>query len=154
MGLEIERKFLVDLKKFDLESYEGNSIKQGYIAQTVENTVVRVRVSNVAYLTIKGANNGMTRKEFEYQIPLKDAYEMIEDFCEEKIEKDRYLIEYKGKTWELDVFKGDNEGLVIAEIELESEDEFFNIPHWVGEEVTDDKRYYNNKLLEKPFKTW
>lgn len=154
MAVEIEKKFLVDLEKLGkLEN--GYAIKQGYI-QTVDNTVVRVRIkADKAFLTIKGENVGLKRLEFEYPIPLADAQEMLEKLCIKPIiDKTRYLITQGEHTWELDVFYGDNEGLIIAEIELESEDEYFELPSWVKEEVTSDIKYYNNNLLKYPYKKW
>lgn len=154
MAKEIERKFLIDLTKIEpLEN--GTAIKQGYIA-TTNKTVVRARVAGKkAYLTLKGANKGVTRTEFEYEIPVDDAEQIIAELCNGPVvEKTRYLLEYIGHTWEVDIFHGDNEGLVIAEIELTSEDESFELPEWVETEVSGDPKYYNSSLLDHPFKNW
>lgn len=154
MALEIERKYLVDLEKLGtLEN--GTRIKQGYLS-TNKDAVVRVRVKNDrAYLTIKGSNIGVTRLEFEYQIPLIEANEMLDKLCQKPvIDKTRYLIDYENHTWELDVFYGENEGLVVVEVELSSEDETIILPSWVKEEVTSDARYYNSNLMKHPFKDW
>ena len=159
MNLEIERKFLVD---FDLLKtsgllIEGNLIKQAYI-QTVGLTAVRLRVKGgVAYLTIKGANNGVTRSEFEYEIPVDDAEAMIKELCGPIVEKIRYEISFfqnPNHVWEVDVFEGENQGLVVAEIELEHENEEFERPGWLGKEVSGESRYYNSNLLENPFSDW
>lgn len=154
MALEIERKYLVELEKLGtLEN--GTRIKQGYLS-TNKDAVVRVRVKNdKAYLTIKGSNIGVTRLEFEYEIPLDEANEMLDKLCQKPvIDKTRYLIDYENHTWELDVFYGDNEGLVVVEVELSSEDETIILPSWVKEEVTSDARYYNSNLMKHPFKDW
>ena len=154
MALEIERKYLIDLEKISpLEN--GIRIKQGYLS-TDKNAVVRVRVKNdKAYLTIKGSNSGIARLEFEYEIPLDEANEMLEKLCQKPvIDKTRYLINYENHTWEVDIFYGDNEGLVVAEVELSSEDEHINLPSWVKEEVSHDDRYFNSNLMKLPFKNW
>lgn len=154
MALEIERKYLIDLEKISpLEN--GIRIKQGYLS-TDKNAVVRVRVKNdKAYLTIKGSNSGIARLEFEYEIPLDEANEMLEKLCQKPvIDKTRYLINYENHTWEVDIFYGDNEGLVVAEVELSSEDEHINLPSWVKEEVSHDDRYFNSNLMKLPFKDW
>lgn len=154
MAKEIERKFLIDLEKIGSLN-DGTIIKQGYIS-TKDNTVVRVRLAgSKAYLTLKGENKGVTRLEFEYEIPVGDALEMIDALCNGPVvEKARYLVVHSGHTWEVDIFDGDNKGLVVAEIELESEDEAFDLPHWVTTEVSGDVRYYNSSLLDNPFKNW
>lgn len=154
MAKEIERKFLLDLEK--LGPLEGGTvIKQGYIV-TVDKTVVRARVAGgTAYLTLKGKNKGVTRSEFEYEIPVADAEAIITELCNGPVvEKTRYLVVHSGHTWEVDVFHGDNEGLVIAEIELQREDESFDLPDWVTTEVSGDAKYYNSNLLENPYKYW
>jgi adenylate cyclase len=154
MALEIERKYLVDLEKLGtLEN--GIRIKQAYLS-TNKEAVVRVRVKNdKAYLTIKGSNIGVTRLEFEYEIPLDEANEMLDKLCQKPvIDKTRYLIDYENHTWELDIFYGDNEGLVVVEVELSSEDETIILPSWVKEEVSCDSRYYNSNLMKNPYKNW
>lgn len=154
MALEIERKYFVDLEKLGtLEN--GTRIKQGYLS-TNKEAVVRVRVKNdKAYLTIKGSNIGITRLEFEYEIPLDEANEMLDKLCQKPvIDKTRYLINHENHIWELDIFYGENEGLVVVEVELSSEDETIILPSWVKEEVTTDARYYNSNLMKLPFKDW
>jgi adenylate cyclase len=154
MALEIERKFLIDTDKLGkLEN--GYDIKQGYI-QTKDETVVRVRVKgNGAFVTIKGGNIGATRLEYEYAIPVEDANEMLEKFCTKPIlYKTRYLILHKKHTWEIDIFHKENDGLIVAEVELDSEDENVELPEWIVKEVTDEARYYNSNLLEHPYSEW
>jgi len=154
MGLEIERKFLIDIKQLGkLEN--GYAIKQGYI-QTKDKTVVRVRVKNEeAFITVKGENVGATRLEYEYYIPLNDANEMLEKLCSKPIiDKTRYLVKYKNHTWEIDIFHKENDGLIVAEVELESEDETVELPKWIVKEVTDESKYYNSNLLDNPFSNW
>lgn len=150
MGIEIERKFLVDPDKLP-PLPRANVIKQGYIPS--ESATVRVRLrDNAAYLTLKGRSRGCTRSEFEYSVPVDDALAMLEELCTAPlIEKKRYRITYSGHVWEVDIFEGENSGLLLAEIELASEDETFEIPPWVTEEVTADKRYYNANLRKLPF---
>jgi adenylate cyclase len=153
MPQEIEYKFLVTG-----DDYKGLSLpvlyRQGYLSSTPER-VVRVReAGGKGYLTIKGANRGATRSEFEYEIPLVEAQELLL-LCEQPIiEKLRYFVAYKGFTWEIDEFSGENAGLVIAEIELPAEDTPFEKPHWIGEEVTHDARYYNSNLIKNPYRHW
>ena len=154
MAVEIERKYLIDLEKLGTLK-NANRIKQGYIT-TNKDAVVRVRVKNdKAYLTIKGSNTGIARLEFEYEIPLNEANEMLEKLCQKPvIDKTRYIINHENHTWEVDIFYGDNEGLVVAEVELSSEDEHINLPIWVKEEVSHDDRYFNSNLMKLPFKDW
>ena len=154
MGIEIERKFLIDTDKLPPLT-NGYTIRQGYI-QTADHTAVRVRIRDQeAFLTIKGKSVGASRLEFEYPIPLQDANDMLEALCRSAVvEKVRYLLEHEGHTWEVDVFEGSNEGLVVAEVELDSEEEAFALPGWVSEEVTDDVRYFNSNLVEHPYGDW
>jgi adenylate cyclase len=154
MGTEIERKFLLAGDEWR-NLAQGQLLRQGYISRQPGRTV-RVRISdNTGYLTIKGKNTGITRLEFEYTIPLDDANILLEQFCEQPIlEKMRYLVYYKGFTWEIDEFLGDNRGLFIAEIELEEEDQPFARPNWIGIEVTGDIRYYNSSLIRNPYTRW
>ena len=154
MALEIERKFLVNKTRLNLLE-NGTRIVQGYIS-TVGNTVVRVRITNeIAFLTLKGETSGMSRLEFEYEIPIVDAQQIIANLCtESRIEKTRYEMYFKGLLWEIDVFHGENEGLIIAEVELESENQPVDLPHWIVEEVTGQIKYYNSQLLKNPFKKW
>lgn len=155
MGKEIERKYLVKNSLYKLQS-TVTYIQQGYIT-TQKDKVVRVRVKdNNGYITIKGENNGAVRLEYEYPIPVNEAKEIITKLCQKPIiEKNRY--NYKspdGHLWEIDEFLGDNEGLIVAEIELLSELEQYEIPEWIGEEVTSDPKYYNSNLLQNPYKNW
>jgi adenylate cyclase len=154
MAIEIERKYLIDLEKLN-KLPKGLDIKQGYI-NTADKTAVRVRTKgNRGYLTIKGENKGASRLEFEYEIPLKEANEMLEKLCKKPIiDKTRYIIEHDKHIWEIDIFYGDNDGLIVAEVELSFEDEDIVLPNWVKEEVTDDVRYYNSNLMDHPYKDW
>lgn len=155
MALEIERKFLVT-GDFRRETFEVSRIRQGYLNSHPGRTV-RVRVRDErAYLTIKGASdeNGLSRYEFEQAIPLEDAEELLK-ICEPgMIDKERFLVKKGNHTWEIDVFHGENEGLIVAELELRSEDEPFERPDWLGEEVSGDRRYYNSELTKHPFHRW
>ena len=151
---EIERKFLVtsDAWKRGARSF---AVSQGFLSTDKDRTVRVRRVGDKGYLTVKGRTVGATRPEYEYEIPVPDAEEMLESLCMRPlIEKTRFLVEHGGHTWEVDEFFGDNAGLVVAEIELESEDEAFERPDWLGEEVTDDARYYNANLIQNPFSSW
>ena len=154
MGVEIERKFLL---QGDAWRGLGQAVllRQGYLSSTRER-VVRVRIEGQqAMLTIKGANVGATRGEWEYPIPLADAVELLDGLCEQPlIEKYRHRIEHAGMVWEVDEFLGANAGLVVAEIELASEDQPFEKPCWVGAEVSGDARYYNANLIRHPFSQW
>lgn len=154
MGLEIERKFLVRDEEWRSLG-QGVLLRQGYLSSAPER-VVRVRVEgDSAMLTIKGKSRGATRSEWEYPIPLEDARAFLDGLCERPIiEKKRYRIPHAGMVWEVDEFFGENAGLVVAEIELESEDQAFSKPEWVGEEVTHDARYFNANLLKHPYSTW
>jgi len=153
MAQEIERKFLVDPAKLPPLPL-GYTIKQGYIAAS--NATVRVRIrDDKAFLTLKGRAKGITRSEFEYPIPLKDAKAILSELCIHPfISKKRYLIVQEGYTWELDIFEGENEGLIVAEIELESESEPFSKPDWVTQEVSNDPCYRNTYLVHHPFLSW
>ena len=152
MGREIERKFLV--KGFTWREVKGAMIRQGYLNSAKERNV-RVRIiEDKAYLTIKGIAVGASRLEFEYEVPLKDAAELLE-ICEKPlIEKKRYRVLEGGVIWEVDEFFGENEGLIVAEVELESEDQAFHKPDWVGEEVTGDTHYFNSNLIRNPYTNW
>lgn len=155
MGLEIERKFLVKVD-FKAYAFANTRIVQGYLSSVPERAV-RVRIKgDKAYLTIKGIgnNNGLSRYEWEKEIPVNEAEELLK-ICETGIiDKVRYLVKSGKHTFEVDEFHGDNEGLIIAEIELAKEDEFFVRPDWLGEEVTGDKKYYNVSLIKNPYNTW
>ena len=154
MAIEIERKFLVKEKPFSIAK-RSLKINQGYIINE-KSKVIRVREKgNDYFLTIKSNNIGISRLEYDFPISKEDAKELIFHFCKTTlIEKTRHYIEHKGHTWEVDEFHGKNNGLIVAEIELESEDEKFEIPDWVGEEVTQDDRYYNMNLAIHPFTSW
>ncbi len=150
---EIERKFLVKTQGDDSwHNAEYSDIRQGYLSVDKHRTV-RVRIAGKdAYLTIKGITEGATRAEYEYPIPVAHAQEMLETLClRPLIEKRRYRIEYNGLIWEVDEFYGDNTGLLVAEVELESAQQVFARPPWVGEEVTDNPRYYNANLVSNPY---
>ena len=153
MGREIERKFLVrgeDWKR----AAPGTAMRQGYLSADPER-VVRVRIEgDRAALTIKGKSAGAVRGEWEYAIPVADAEELLALCPRPLVEKTRYRIEHAGMLWEIDEFHGDNAGLVVAEIELQAEDQPFGKPDWVTEEVTHDARYYNSNLLRHPYKNW
>jgi len=155
MALEIERKYLIDHKKWDkINKPIGKLYRQGYLF-TNKNKIVRVRLTDSdAYLTIKGKTNGATRDEFEYEIPLIDARQLLDNFSEGELCKTRYEVWYKDKLWEVDVFHDANDGLIVAEVELDSEDQKFDLPDWITEEVTNDPRYYNSNLTLLPFKKW
>ncbi|WP_207532538.1 CYTH domain-containing protein [Desertivirga arenae] len=155
MKFEIERKYLLNKDKWaNYEKPSGDFYRQGYILKDPAKTV-RVRLTNSnAYITIKGSVKGISRVEYEYEIPQADAKELLDHFCSSELSKIRYKILFEGKVWEVDEFQGDNEGLIIAEIELESEDEKYNLPDWVIEDVTGDVRYYNSQLTEYPYKNW
>lgn len=153
MGVEIERKFLLANTDWKKSVSKSISIKQGYLNSTPERTV-RVRITNdEAYITIKSKAELLSRAEFEYIIPQKEALELLQ-LCEKPlIEKTRHIVVFESHTWEIDVFDGDNLGLTLAEIELNSESEEFTKPNWIGAEVSDDKRYYNSSLIKLPFKS-
>jgi len=155
MGVEIERKFLVDHEKWQtLVKPAGTHYRQGYLLDDARRTI-RVRVAGEqGFITIKGTTTGITRKEFEYKIPVDEAIELINNFAETEIEKTRYRITVAGKLWEVDEFLGDNCDLIMAEIELTNENEEFEKPVWVTSEVSDDNRYYNSNLSKNPYKNW
>ncbi|KQR65187.1 CYTH domain-containing protein [Pedobacter sp. Leaf176] len=155
MGKEIERKFLINPAKWaELTKPGGKHLRQGYIS-TEPHKTIRIRVAaGKGWLTIKGISTGATRLEYEYEIPLNEAVELLDNFAENELEKTRYEIAFEGKLWEVDVFSGDNDGLIVAEIELTSEDELFELPDWILEEVTHEKKYYNSNLTTYPFKDW
>ncbi len=154
MGIEIERKFLLRG-----DEWRGLAIgvpyRQGYLGSTQKQTV-RVRIAgDKAFLTIKGRTSGISRREYEYSIPVADAAVMLAELCEQPlIEKKRYTINYQGSVWEVDEFFGENEGLLVAEIELAAEDQEFVKPSWVGAEVSSDRRYCNASLVKNPYSTW
>ncbi len=153
MSAEIERKFLIVSGAWQ-PSTPGVEFRQGYLSSAKER-VVRVRIAGgSAYLTVKGLTRNLTRPEFEYEIPLADAVQLLE-LCERPlIEKTRYTERHGDHVWEIDVFHGDNDGLVVAEIELGAEDEAYQRPAWVGEEVSANPRYFNANLIKNPYKGW
>jgi len=156
--IEIEHKFLLKNEDWKKIAGEKKLYQQAYIS-THSGTTIRVRiVGEIAYLTLKGqlsGERGISRSEFEYQIPLADAQVMLAEYVDSPIvEKYRYLIPYAGKVWELDEFIGDNAGLVIAEIELKSEDEEFETPAWIGDCVSSDRKYTNASLANNPYRSW
>lgn len=154
MGREIERKFLVYGTAWK-HGVDGKLVRQGYLSMDQERTM-RVRaVADRGWLTIKGLMRGVTRVEHEYEIPLADAVQLLDTLCHQPVvEKTRYEIRYGGHLWEVDEFHGANEGLVVAEVELGSEDETFEQPPWLGDEVSHDPRYFNANLVRHPFKIW
>jgi CYTH domain-containing protein len=153
MGKEIEHKFLVTDDSW--REGEGRNYCQGYLSTDKERTV-RVRIEeDQARLTIKGITEGATRAEYEYPIPVTDARAMLDDLClQPLIEKRRYKVNYHDMVWEIDEFSGDNAGLVVAEIELQHPEQAFDIPPWIGEEVTGDPRFYNANLVAHPYSRW
>ena len=154
MAREVERKFLVTGAHWK-PGAPGVEMRQGYLS-TVKERTVRVRTEGArAVLTIKGLTVGVSRLEFEYEIPLADANRMLDELCERPlVEKTRYRVAAGRHTWEIDEFHGENAGLVVAEIELASSDEPFERPAWVGKEVSDDPRYFNANLIARPYRTW
>jgi adenylate cyclase len=155
MGIEIERKFLVDHDKWGkVIKPAGTHYRQGYILNDNHRTI-RVRTTDkTGYITFKGASVGISRKEFEYEIPLEDGIELLDGFAQSEVKKIRYCIDFDGKTWEVDEFFGDNEGLITAEIELQHEEEEFKKPDWIAMEVSDQDKYFNSQLSVHPFKDW
>ena len=152
MPVEIERKFLVDGNSW--RNGQGIRICQGYLNRDKERTV-RVRLSGEkAFLTIKGMNSGATRAEYEYEIPVSHAEELLKICDGPVLEKIRYVVDYNGIIWEVDEFLGENEGLIVAEVELKSEDQSFDRPDWIGSEVTADPRYFNSNLCSHPYCKW
>jgi adenylate cyclase len=154
MGEEIERKFLVVGQGWRDEA-TGTPYRQGFLSTEPERTV-RVRIAgDKGSITIKGKSLGARRAEFEYEIPVTDAEQMLDTLCQKPlIEKVRYSVRAGEHTWEIDVFQGVNAGLVVAEIELRAEDEAFQKPPWIGDEVTGDPRYFNSNLVARPYTAW
>lgn len=155
MGVEIERKFLVHAEIWQaMKKPAGKNIQQGYISQNPKATV-RVRIADAeAFITIKSAGNGISRSEYEYQIPVKDAEEMLHNLAKSELAKIRYEILFGNKLWQIDEFLSKNKGLILAEIELKNEAEKFSKPDFIAEEVTGDPRYYNAYLAEHPYSLW
>ena len=158
MGIEIERKFLLKDDSWRSAVSASTVFKQRYLPfqPGPEHLSGRIRIAgNRAFLTLKSAAKGFSRDEFEYEIPLEDAEQMLERFCTgNAVSKIRHKVDYLGHLWEIDEFLGENAGLVVAELELESEDQRFPIPPWLGEEVTSDYRYSNSVLAENPYSSW
>lgn len=160
MAIEIERKFLVRSDAWRPRAEPGRHYRQGYLSRIegsgAARSSVRVRTAgDRALLNIKSALLGIRRHEYEYEIPIADAEEMLATLCVGAvIEKTRYHVRHEGHLWEIDVFEGDNAGLIVAEIELTHEDEAFARPDWLGEEVSSDPRYYNVCLAERPYCSW
>jgi adenylate cyclase len=154
MGVEIERKFLLADEGWRGQG-EATLMRQGYLVADATRTV-RVRIEGErAVITVKGKSVGASRGEWEYPIPVPDAAELLDGLCEQPlVEKIRHRIPLGGHVWEVDEFLGQNAGLVVAEIELGSEDEAFEKPDWVGQEVTGEKRYYNSQLIRNPYSAW
>jgi adenylate cyclase len=155
VATEIERKFLVNCEAWRAQAAPGIRFRQGYLAGGGKASV-RVRVEGeTANINIKSATLGVRRQEYEYPIPLADAHTMLESLCDGRlVEKTRYCVTVGEHVWEVDVFEGENAGLVVAEIELDHEDEAFIKPDWAGEEVSRDPRYYNVYLAQHPYKEW
>jgi CYTH domain-containing protein len=154
MPVEIERKFLVEGEQWRTLA-PGTLYRQGYIMSGAGRTV-RVRIAGEqGYLTIKGASDGIARLEYEYPIPLVEAAEMLNYLCDRPlIEKTRYKIPWGGLIWEVDEFSGENQGLIMAEVELSDPTQSLQIPGWIGPEVSGDPRYFNSYLVKHPFTTW
>lgn len=155
MGVEIERKFLVNKEKWELvEKPKGNHFRQGYLVTDPTKTI-RVRITDSSsYLTIKGISVGATRQEFEYEIPKVDAEQLLNQFALSDLKKIRYEILFDGKIWEVDEFLGENLGLLLAEIELENESDIVELPDWIEREVTNEENCYNSNLSINPFINW
>ncbi|QZA81391.1 CYTH domain-containing protein [Deefgea piscis] len=153
MAVEIERKFLLKNDTWRSDVHRSTRIAQGYLCTDPERTV-RVRVKgDAAFLTIKGKNSGISRSEFEYEIPLAEAVELLK-LCPQVLDKTRHLLSIEQHTFEIDEFHGDNAGLIVAELELASENSTYPQPEWLGAEVSGDARYYNSALSITPFSRW
>ncbi len=155
MGVEIERKFLVNADTWRSLAISATEVAQGYLSTTPERTVRIRRAANQAWLTIKGKADGAQRREYEYPIPVADAIELLEHLClQPVIEKTRYRLPWGDLYWEIDEFKGASAGLILAEIELPAVDHPLTLPPWIGTEVTPDYRYTNAYLAEHPYSQW
>ncbi len=156
MSVEIERKYLIKNDNWKSAVKESQHITQGYIK--ADNATVRIRCykdDHSAEITVKGKRDGISRLEFEYEIPYPDAREMQDKLCDSPlVEKTRHLIKHQGMLWELDEFHGDNQGLFVAEIELLNEEQTYELPDWVGEDVSYDSRYRNSRLSIEPYNNW
>jgi adenylate cyclase len=155
MAQEIEHKFLVRDTRWRKDVYRSVPMRQGYLVSDKSRSV-RIRIAgDTAHLNIKSGTLGVSRSEFEYEIPLADAQELLDKLCRKPLlEKIRHFLHYGNHTWEIDEFQGDNAGLIVAEVELVSLGEAFERPPWLGEEVSHDLRYYNSQLAEHPYKDW
>ena len=155
MGIEIERKFLLRDARWRAQIARSEVMRQGYLAGS-EHCSIRIRLTDQdARLNIKSATLGITRTEFEYVVPAADAEIMLATLCGTRtLEKTRHYVHHEGHHWEVDEFHGANAGLVVAELELSAADESFARPAWLGEEVSDDPRYYNSCLVEHPYSGW
>jgi adenylate cyclase len=154
MPLEIERKFLVAHEGWRAAAGPGTRLAQGYLCADADRTV-RIRLAgDEAWLTVKGPTEGISRAEFEYPIPAAEAREMLDLCLPSVIEKTRHRLDFEGFTWEIDEFHGENEGLLLAEVELASADQSPPLPGWLGPEVSDDPRYANSRLARHPFGRW
>jgi CYTH domain-containing protein len=154
MAKEIERKFLVNDNRYR-QLAEPLFYRQGYLS-TDWHHIVRVRIKpGSAFLAVKGTTNGVTRTEYEYEIPISEAEHILAEICQKPIiEKDRYNVIIGGLKWDIDEFHGANEGLVIAEVELEEENQQIKLPEWVGQEVSHEPKYYNSNLVQNPYCKW
>ena len=155
MAIEIEHKFLLANNRWRTGIIRSTPYKQGYLSSN-SNVSIRIRISHTeAWINLKKAAIGNQRDEYEYPIPLPDAEEIINNLCQQPlIDKTRHLVPYQQHTWEIDEFHGDNDGLIVAEIELTSSDEGFAKPDWLGTEVTLEHKYYNNQLAKRPYSSW
>lgn len=155
MGTEIEKKYLIVSDDWRKHADAGIYMVQGYMSSN-EKSSVRVRINgDSANLNIKSKTIGIQRSEYDYAIPVDEAKEILETLCDKPfIEKTRFLVMHEGHEWEIDVFAGDNDGLIVAELELDSVDEEFALPDWIGDDVSNDPRYYNVCLVTHPFKDW
>jgi len=155
MGVEIEKKFLLANDNWREQVHTSVQFRQGYLVGSSKSSV-RVRIQgDAANINIKGATLGIRRQEFEYAIPMEDAHELLSTLCDEPlIEKTRHYVTSGEHTWEIDEFSGDNQGLIVGEIELSHENEIFEKHDWLGDEVSEDKRYYNSMLINNPYKNW
>ncbi len=155
MGIEIERKFLVNHEQWEqLVKPVGEFYRQGYLLTDPKKTIRVRQTSDKGFLTIKGISVGATRAEYEYEIPIEEAKELLDQFAVAELSKVRYKIAIENHIWEVDVFSGNNQGLIVAEIELKSEDEKFVLPAWIDREVTGEEKYYNSNLVTKPYNDW
>jgi adenylate cyclase len=155
MGIETERKFLVKKDRWEKIKGQGILYRQGYLLREEDKTIrIRLVEGDQGYLTIKGKTEGFSRPEYEYPVPQRDAEELLQYFCDAIVSKKRYKVQVEDKLWEVDEFLEDNEGLMIAELELKGEHDVFKLPDWIDKEVTDDPRYYNSRLSVNPFKNW